>query len=512
MYTTTSSYLKWLVFLLALCVGLLNAFVPPDIQKRFEYKLSFKGPHLIFKDGTIPFWEHSGSAIPSNDQIRLTPSIKSQKGRIWCKNQVASNDWEVEVALRINGRGRIGADGMAIWYTDKIGSEGSVFGSNDHWTGLGVFLDSFDNDAQQNNPYILVMTNDGTKTYDHHRDGITQQLGGCLRDFRNKPFPVRLKLEYYRRTLTVYYHAGLNNDLASYEICARVENLDLPKSGHFGVSAETGGLADDQDVLSFITHSLIDKAAPETSTLSNEEQKKYDKEYEEFMRQLEQEKEKYMKEHPEKQDEYIDEKKMFEGESDRQFRTILDVQNSMQGSLRSLDSKMAEILGRQERIVSMISNLPAAGSGGAAQHGSATGQAAIPVDTIRRDEVTHIITQQNELVKNIRDIYSSVSEVQRKTNDILAANRGGHQGAINPGSAGSQIDPTVLAQISENIRNLKTEMNSALNRNQQQVRCPEATGCLSTFYFMCIILAQSFVFLAYFLWKNRAETHLKKFY
>lgn len=36
-------------------------FAPPDILKRFEYKLSFKGPHLVFKDGTIPFWEHSGS-------------------------------------------------------------------------------------------------------------------------------------------------------------------------------------------------------------------------------------------------------------------------------------------------------------------------------------------------------------------------------------------------------------------------------------------------------------------
>ena len=37
------------------------AFSPPDILKRFEYKLSFKGPHLVFKDSTIPFWEHGGS-------------------------------------------------------------------------------------------------------------------------------------------------------------------------------------------------------------------------------------------------------------------------------------------------------------------------------------------------------------------------------------------------------------------------------------------------------------------
>ena len=35
------------------------------------------------------------------------------------------------------------------------------------------------------------------------RDGSTQQLAGCLRDFRNKPFPVRAKIEYYQNTLTV---------------------------------------------------------------------------------------------------------------------------------------------------------------------------------------------------------------------------------------------------------------------------------------------------------------------
>lgn len=29
-----------------------------------------------------------------------------------------------------------------------MGHEGPVFGSNDNWNGLGIFLDSFDNDAQ----------------------------------------------------------------------------------------------------------------------------------------------------------------------------------------------------------------------------------------------------------------------------------------------------------------------------------------------------------------------------
>ncbi|KAK7084206.1 hypothetical protein SK128_027013, partial [Halocaridina rubra] len=34
-------------------------------------------------------------------------------------------------------------------------------------------------------------------------DGVSQQLGGCLRDFRNKPFPVRARIEYYKNVLTV---------------------------------------------------------------------------------------------------------------------------------------------------------------------------------------------------------------------------------------------------------------------------------------------------------------------
>ena len=40
-----------------------------------------------------------------------------------------------------------------------------------------------------------------------------------------------------------------------------------------------------------------------------EEQKKYDKEYEEFVRNLELEKEKFKKEHPEKAEQLIDETK-----------------------------------------------------------------------------------------------------------------------------------------------------------------------------------------------------------
>lgn len=56
------------------------------------------------------------------------------------------------------------------------------------------------------------MINDGTKAYDHQNDGSSQVQGSCVRDFRNKPFPIRLKIEYISQVLTV----GLNIDLVSH--------------------------------------------------------------------------------------------------------------------------------------------------------------------------------------------------------------------------------------------------------------------------------------------------------
>ena len=46
-----------------------------------------------------------------------------------------------------------------------------------------------------------------------------------------------------------------------YELCAKLDNIPelgwMPLSGYFGVTAATGGLSDDHDVLSFVTHSLV---------------------------------------------------------------------------------------------------------------------------------------------------------------------------------------------------------------------------------------------------------------
>merc|ERR1712141_822454 len=343
-----------------LCAYITGVKGVPDGKqphKRFEYKYSFKPPYLAQKDGTVPFFEYSGNAIASEESVRITPSLRSQKGMIWSRLATSNFDWwEVELQFRVTGRGRIGADGLAFWYTATKGFEGPVFGSSDRWNGLGVFFDSFDNDNKHNNPYIMAMVNDGSKNYDHQKDGSTQQLAGCLRDFRNKPFPVRAKIEFYKNTLTIMFHNGMSNNDRDFEMCMRVENVVLPKSGYFGISAATGGLADDHDVVKFSVYSLRSPEMAVTQEPDHEAQK-FEEEFQQYQQKLNQQKDQWAKDNPEeaaKKTEMDDWDNWF-SEQDKELQQIYQGQSAMKEVLTDLHRKMDEIIGRQERTLSLIS-------------------------------------------------------------------------------------------------------------------------------------------------------------
>ena len=64
-------------------------------------------PH---RDGTQLI--HFVDAIASNENVRIAPSLRSQKGAIWSKNPINFDYWEADISFRITGRGRIGADGL----------------------------------------------------------------------------------------------------------------------------------------------------------------------------------------------------------------------------------------------------------------------------------------------------------------------------------------------------------------------------------------------------------------
>ncbi|MED6269992.1 Protein ERGIC-53 [Characodon lateralis] len=364
-------------------------------HRRFEYKYSFKGPHLSQSDGSIPFWIHSGNAIPSADQVRITPSLRSQRGSVWTKNKVSFEHWEAEVTFRVSGRGRMGADGLALWFTSEQGLDGPVYGAADTWNGIGVFFDSFDNDGKKNNPAILVVGNNGNLVYDHQNDGNTQALGTCLRDFRNKPYPIRAKITYYRKTLTVFINNGFTPDKEDYEFCTKVENMIIPTEGFFGISAATGGLADDHDVLSFLLFRLTEPGQQPPSVdseIPKEQKDKYQEEFQNFQQELDKKKEEFQKEHPNVQGEPIDD--LYESVNDREIRQVFEGQNRIHLEIKQINRQLAMILDEQRRYVSVITDEIAkkGTSAGSGQPDSASQQ------------LSSVISTQQELLRNLNEL------------------------------------------------------------------------------------------------------------
>jgi len=459
-------FLFYLVLLLICALVVCDSPIP-NVHRRFEYKYSFKGPNIVQKDNSIPFWEYSGSALASPEQVRITPSLRSKKGAVWTKSPTNFEFWEVEVGLRVSGRGRIGADGVALWYTSQRGSEGEVFGSSDEWTGIGVFFDSFDNDGLQNNPYIMIVINDGTKKFHHQTDGRDQQIAGCLKDFRNKPFPVKAKLEYVKNVITLSISNGLSKE-DNYEICVRSENIFLPNNGYFGMSAATGGLADDHDVLSFITHSLTDTTERDKQAAADE-QAQYDKEYHEYQEKLEKEKKRFQEEHPDQRREDDDDpSKWYESPQARELRQIFDGQTDIQHTVRLLHKKIDEITVRQDTALNQmiaLNNRPASGGSGLTP----------------------------EQIHNLMSITSSLEETKRILSDLKNA-------------VSSQGGGAATQDLKEFIRNVVAQ-----NKPEP---CPvtKATECVSSTSFMIMLLLQAVFVIGYLIYKSNKEAQAKKFY
>ncbi|XP_063815437.1 protein ERGIC-53 isoform X2 [Pseudophryne corroboree] len=461
-------------------------------HRRFEYKYSFKGPYLVHADGSVPFWTHTGSAIPSADQIRITTSLKSQKGSVWTKSAPSFDNWEVEVTFRVTGRGRIGADGLAIWYTTGQGLDGEVYGAADAWNGVGIFFDSFDNDGKKNNPTILIVGNNGKLHYDHQSDGSTLALSSCQRDFRNKPYPVRAKITYFQKTLTVMINNGFTPDRDDYEFCAKVNNMILPQQGFFGISAATGGLADDHDVLSFLTFQLTEPGKDEPAVdgeIPKEEKDKYQEEFDNFQQQLDKRKDEYNKDHPELTEHPDD---LYESVNDRELRQIFEGQNRIHLEIKQLNRQLDMILDEQRRYVNAVTD-EMAKRGGGDQGNQASAQ-----------ELEKLFNGQREVFKHVSEMRNTMGETLR-----LAT------GNQHLGSAGYETTQH-FNDIKEHLHVVKRDIEHLVQKNlpHEKQKCPEvaAVSCLSTTHFFIIVAVQSVLFIGYMMYRSQQEAAAKKFF
>jgi mannose-binding lectin 1 len=491
--------------------SLLAQIEQPQLR-RFEYKHSFRTPNLAQRDGTIPFWTVTGDAIASGEQLRLAPSMRSMKGLAWNKRQfVASDHFELEVVFKVTGQGRVGADGLAIWYTAQQGTIGPVFGANDFWTGMGIMLDSFDNDGAKNNPSISLMINDGTRSFDHHTDGSSQVLGSCHKDFRNKQFPVHLKVIYLRNVLTVLVSDGIV-PTPRYELCIRAENVILPKAGFFGVSAATGGLADDHDILDFSTYSIFTDIAQmehAKQQLAQDEKARAEAEFERQQAEFQKEREKYKEQHPEKAAEQDDASKYYEDAQMRELRQIYEAQAQIYKVMQTMEQRLQEISQQQTVHTNLLQGRPAA----AAPPGQQQQQA-----TVTGGFLPH---EKNELIQVVREVSASLRDMKHYVNEIYTRTYNVEQkiqhGTPPTGGTGNvmQLDQATrnyLEQMQQEIRQIRASQVSQIQHppQAQPAQALECPLCISSTLFLSIVALQSVaLFIFIFI---RSKNDKAKFY
>ncbi|KAK9974914.1 hypothetical protein ABG768_022979 [Culter alburnus] len=228
-----------------------------------EYSLT--KPYQGLGSSSSSHWEFMGNTMIMPEHIRLTPDLQSRQGAVWSRIPCYIRDWELRVQFKIHGEGKknLNGDGLAIWLTKERMQIGQVFGNENLFTGLGVFVDTYPNDDKQLErtfPFISAMVGNGSVAYDHDRDGRSTDLGGCTAHVRNVEYDTFLLIRYMKNRLTVMIDVDGKQE---WKDCLDVPGVRLPQGYYFGVSSATGDLSDNHDLISLKLYELTVERSPE---------------------------------------------------------------------------------------------------------------------------------------------------------------------------------------------------------------------------------------------------------
>ncbi len=204
-----------------------------------------------------------------------------QSQRAWLQSKTPATalgeEWTIDVQLRIGGGGiSLFGDGAALWLTKEPFQEGEVFARNPVWTGLGLFLDTYDNAPGKHvhkHPYVSAFMSGGDhkfsyseleaddKSLEDPSHAASRAHAGCharLRQYGRDPKIVTVRISYTRavQKLVVRLFLGRRRDqyrsAADYawQQCFALHSVDIPPGYWLAASASTGQLTDTHEVLS----------------------------------------------------------------------------------------------------------------------------------------------------------------------------------------------------------------------------------------------------------------------
>jgi len=258
--------------LLCLWVLDLTAFVSSEYSENSEWNTKDyqKREHCLTKPyhhggaGGRPLWDFGGSAMITSNYVRLTADKQGNVGYLWNSIPLHLRSWEMHVQFKVSSHNtKLFGDGFALWYAKDRMQPGPIFGNEDPFIGLGIFVDTYSNHNGAHNhahPFISAMVSNGTLRYDHDQDGTQTQLAGCEAQFRNKNYDTFLLVRYENKRLTVKVDV---DDKRGWRPCFEVDGVHLPTGYFLGISAATGDLVDNHDIIGVKTYELSSSSGKE---------------------------------------------------------------------------------------------------------------------------------------------------------------------------------------------------------------------------------------------------------
>ncbi|GBG29904.1 Vesicular integral-membrane protein VIP36 [Hondaea fermentalgiana] len=229
-------------------------------------KHSLISPFDKFKENSgqrdLSHWQYGGSVIAKQNFLRLTPDRQSKRGWLFNTEAIGEKNFAIQMRFRISGSGRhLYGDGLALWITQKgkrpSFQEGMLLGHTDTFTGLGIMFDTFRNVEHghvHKDISLLVSSGNEPAALDKDRPGCEahyRYYEGADSFDVDKYSAVRIWVENGEISLEVdKYGTGDFKECFSSKVSDQLPK-DWQNNLHFGISASTGALADNHDILEF---------------------------------------------------------------------------------------------------------------------------------------------------------------------------------------------------------------------------------------------------------------------
>jgi mannose-binding lectin 2 len=224
----------------------------------------------------VPGFRAQGNTDIHKHFVRLTPDRQSKAGTLWSEGsfEPAAAEFSAALTFRISGQAsRWFGDGIGWWFTNDQGyhKAGPLHGAADTFTGFGVIVDTFENtESLSKHNDITIFVNNGTRTVDDMQVNSFGCNPGKKLRFHEKradfawDVSSRVSVSVKNGKLSVMVD---ERNTGEWTECVAQQELDLPASFYegeevqVGVSASTGGVADNHDVISMTTYTLAEEAA-----------------------------------------------------------------------------------------------------------------------------------------------------------------------------------------------------------------------------------------------------------